>query len=428
MRTRTRSISLLTVAAALTAVVGALAGPVHATATSPTCDPVCQAERLQQADALPRSRFYDAPRPLPHAAAGTLIRSRRTHAYRVGDERVRGVRILYHSRTSTGADVAVSGVVLVPNGSPPPGGWPIVADAHGSSGSGVPCAPSLMRDLYHGDQMLRFVQRGWAVVATDYAGLGTDGRTEFLDKTAEANDVIDAVRAAQTRLPLASRWVVWGHSQGGGAALAIAERQATRRLPGYLGAVVTSPAADLRATVPSIVATPGLGGFMALIAQGASTTDPKLDLSHVLTPEARARLDITSSGCLGVVLAAYGDLSGDALAPAGYLGDARFSQFLSRNSSGALPVGGPILLLQGDADPAVPRAITDAVAARMCQHGARLDYRTYPGLGHDTIPGVVTGIDDGAMPDIVGWVADRFAGHRAPVRCPATGPAVGLHP
>ena len=81
-------------------------------------------------------------------------------------------------------------------------------------------------------------------------------------------------------------------------------------------------------------------------------------------------------------------------------------------------MGGPVLLLQGDADPAVPRAVTDAVAARMCRLGALVDYRTYPGLGHDTIPGVVTGIDDGAMPDIVGWVADRFAGHPAPVRCP----------
>jgi alpha-beta hydrolase superfamily lysophospholipase len=418
MATRTRLFSALTLGAGLAAVTDALSAPVPTLAASTTCDSVCQAEQQQQANALPRPRFYDAPRPLSLAPAGTLIRSRPTNAYRVGGTTVRGVRILYHSRTSTGADVAVSGVVLTPKGTPPAGGWPIVADAHGSSGIGVPCAPSLMRDLYHGDQMLRFVQRGWAVVATDYAGLGTDGRTEFLDKAAEANDVINAVRAAQTRLPLASRWVVWGNSQGGGAALAIAERQAVRRLPGYLGAVVTSPAADLRPTVRSIVATPGVGGFMALIAQGASTTDPRIDLSRLLTAAARARLDITSSGCLGVVLAAYGDLSGAALAPVGYLHGARFARFLSQNSSGTRPVGRPILLLQGDAYVAVPPSITDSVAARMCRRGARLDYRTYPGLGHDTIPGLVTGIDDGAMEDILRWSADRFAGRPAPAHCP----------
>lgn len=418
MRTRTALVSSLTLAAALAALTGALSEPVPAVGAGSPCDQVCQAMQWQQADALPRTWFYDAPRPLPPGPAGTLIRSRTTNAYRVADETVRGVRILYHSRTSAGADVAASGVVLTPEGTPPPGGWPIVADAHGSSGIGVPCAPSLMRDLYHGDQMLRFVQRGWAVVATDYAGLGTDGRTQFLAKTAEANDVINAVRAARSTLPLASRWVVWGHSQGGGAALATAERQAVRRLPGYLGAVVTSPAADLRATVRSIVETPGIGGFLPLIARSAADTDPRMDLGRLLTAEARGRLDVTSNGCLGVVLAAYGDLSGNTLAPHGYLNDPRFSRFLSRNSSGSEAVARPVLLLQGDADVAVPRTITDAVAARLCREGAQLDYRTYPGLGHDTIPGVVTGIDDGAMEDILGWVADRFAGRPVPERCP----------
>jgi hypothetical protein len=46
-----------------------------------------------------------------------------------------------------------------------------------------------------------------------------------------------------------------------------------------------------------------------------------------------------------------------------------------------------------------------------------VDYRTYPGLGHDTIPGQITGIDDGAMPDILSWITDRFAGRSAPSTC-----------
>ena len=79
-------------------------------------------------------------------------------------------------------------------------------------------------------------------------------------------------------------------------------------------------------------------------------------------------------------------------------------------------VGGPILLLQGDADTVVPRAATDGVAARLCRLGSAIDYRTYPGLGHDTGYGV-TGIDEGAMPDILGWVKDRFAGGPAATTC-----------
>jgi hypothetical protein len=46
-----------------------------------------------------------------------------------------------------------------------------------------------------------------------------------------------------------------------------------------------------------------------------------------------------------------------------------------------------------------------------------VDHRTFPGLGHDTIPGVVTGIDDGAADRILAWVADRFAGRPAGSTC-----------
>jgi predicted esterase len=76
-----------------------------------------------------------------------------------------------------------------------------------------------------------------------------------------------------------------------------------------------------------------------------------------------------------------------------------------------------VLLLQGGSDYAVPMQFTNHVAAQLCDGGAAVDYRTYPGLGHDTLPGVQTGIDDGAMPDILSWVADRFAGKPAGSTC-----------
>jgi pimeloyl-ACP methyl ester carboxylesterase len=398
-------------------IIALVAGSVTATASAaPACGQQCQDLWAQQrANALPRTDFFDAPAPLPWRPAGSLIRDEPFGGYRVGGASVPATRILYHSRTSAGRDIAASAVVLVPPGRPPAGGWPVVADAHGSSGVGVGCAPSLMRDLYHGDQMVRFVARGWAVVAPDYAGLGAGGRSEFLNKTAEANDVIDAVRAAhQLPRPLSPRWVLWGHSQGGGAALAVAERQAVEREPGYLGAVATSPAADLVTSTASIVSTPGLGGFIPLIAYGAKVTDRRTRLHQVLSDRSLRLLPVTRSACLGVLSALYGGLTGDDLVRPGYLSEPHFARFLTTNSTGDRPIGGPLLLLQGDADQAVPRAITDRVAADLCRNHAVLDYRTYPGLGHDTVPAVVTGIDDGAMTDILTWVADRFAGR--PVR------------
>ncbi len=383
------------------------------------CDQQCQAQwQAQRANALPRTAFYDAPNPLRWGVAGALIRHENVSDYRVGDRPITATRILYHSRTSAGRDVAASAVVLVPSGRAPAGGRPVVADAHGTSGSGTDCAPSLMRNLYHGDEMLQFVNRGWAVVAPDYAGLGTDGRDEFINKTAEANNVIDAVRAARRLdVDLSRRWVLWGHSQGGGAALGVAERQAVAPEPGYLGAVVTSPAADLAGAVAALSQQAGLGGFIPLIASGAKVTYPALRLDRVLAGDALDRLPVVRDGCLGVVSAVYANLSGDSLLQPGYLSERHFARFLRDNSTGRRRTGGPILLLQGEADSVITPAMTGRVADSLCGKGSTVDYRTYPGLGHDTYPGVITGIDDGSMPDILAWTADRFAGRPADSTC-----------
>ena len=414
-----RACSAVAALAVTLGVTGFSAGPVSE-AHAGDCSAVCQAWQQQRQDALPRTDFYQPPDPLPWGAAGRLIRQQVTSEYRVDGNAVTATRILYHSRTSAGRDVAASGVVIEPPGTPPAGGWPVVVDAHGTSGIGLNCAPSLMRDLYHGTQMLEFVRRGWAIVAPDYAGMGTTGQVEFVNAAAEANDVIDAHRAAeQARPALSRRWVLWGHSQGGGAALAVAQRQVQQPEPGYLGAVITAPAAHLLQAVTHAAATPGLGGFLALIAKGAAESDQRIDPREALTDQALENLGVTRDGCLGVVTAVYAGLTGKALVKSGYLTASGLGSYLSRNSTGNQPAAGPIFLLQGDADLVIPKTETDQVAAVLCRTGTAADYRSYPGLGHDTIPGPVTGIDDGAMNDILKWTAARFADDPAPSTCSA---------
>jgi alpha-beta hydrolase superfamily lysophospholipase len=395
------------------------AGATPGLADAYPCDTWCQAARQQQqANALPRTSFYDAPDPLRWAPLGALIREQAVTDYTTEGRPLPATRVLYHSRTGDGRDVTASGVVLVPPGSAPKGGWPVVVDAHGVSGSGRDCAPSLMRDLYHGDQMARFLDHGYAVIAPDYAGLGTEGGHRLGDKTAAAHDVIGAVRSAPQAVPqLSRRWVLWGHSQGGATALSVAERLLHQPEPGYLGAVVTSPAANLAQIVEHAATTPGLGGFVPLIAAGAKAADPRLPLERLLTPQAMERLDVTRTDCLGVIAAAYNGLTGPDLVQPGYLSEPRFTRYLTGNSTGRQPVAGPLLLLQGEADTLVTRPMTDQVAAALCRNGSRVDYRTYPGLGHDTYPGQITGIDDGALPDILAWTADRFQGERAATTC-----------
>jgi acetyl esterase/lipase len=137
-----------------------------------------------------------------------------------------GRRILYTS--TDGIDgkspVTVSGAVFFPKDSPPSGGWPIIAWAHGTVGIADVCAPSWRgrsrRDI---EYLNAWLAQGYAVVASDYQGLGTPGVHPYLAVRPEAYSVLDGLRAAQHQYPKLSKSVVIiGQSQGAQAAIAVA--------------------------------------------------------------------------------------------------------------------------------------------------------------------------------------------------------------
>src|ERR1700739_1898476 len=163
---------------------------------------------------LPLGKFYETPDPLPAGKPGELIRSEQAYEYD-GSYQASTYRILYHSRSPQGKDVAVSGVVLVPDGDPPAAGWPIIAWAHEFVGSARQCAPSLSKNLNEGPLLSMYASLGYAVVAPDYAGLGTNFPHAVLDVRSNALDLLYSIPAARAALPqLAKKWVVAGYSQG----------------------------------------------------------------------------------------------------------------------------------------------------------------------------------------------------------------------
>src|SRR6185437_14243520 len=189
---------------------------------------------------LPLTKFYDTPHPLPPGKPGDLIRSTEFDEYDLPPE-VNALRILYHSRTAAGEDVGISGVVLFPDAKPPAGGWPIIAWAHSWTGVARSCAPSLARNLQHGPFLAMYAHLGYAVVATDYAGLGTATRSAFAEISANASDIIYSVAAARRALPqLGSSWVALGTGEGGMAVIGVAEMESSLHDPNYLGSVAIS--------------------------------------------------------------------------------------------------------------------------------------------------------------------------------------------
>src|ERR1700721_1773115 len=193
-----------------------------------------------------QTSFYDAPRSLLAGQPGTLVRQEVIDGAPLG---ATAYRVLYRSTGLDDKPILVSGVVIVPPGDPPPGGRPIVAWAHPTSGVVPRCAPSLAIFLFEQIQGLRsFVRDGYVVAATDYPGLGTAEPHPYLVGTSEARAVLDSVRVAGS-LPGAGggkKFVVWCHSQGGHAALftgLIAKTYAPEL--DLLGVAAAAPATDL---------------------------------------------------------------------------------------------------------------------------------------------------------------------------------------
>src|SRR5258706_5986957 len=151
--------------------------------------PLAEAAAMEQADRLPITDFYSTPSTLSATKPGDLLRKEAFAGYSL-PKGATAVRILYHSLDATGQDVATSAAVLIPAGTPPRAGWPIIAWAHGTSGVGRLCPPSAMKDVYYGDEgLMPMVAAGLAVVATDYDGLGTEGAHQYVNKVAQADDV-----------------------------------------------------------------------------------------------------------------------------------------------------------------------------------------------------------------------------------------------
>src|SRR5690349_2839130 len=166
--------------------------------------------------------FYTPPDQMPKGTHGTPIWVRTL----TGKAKLTSAKsnrlLLYLGQDTTGHDTAISGTVHVPKGKAPKGGWPIVTWAHGTIGIADACAPSKIGMPAQYDQKLlnAWLKAGYAVVRTDYEGLGTPSTHPYLIGVSEGRSVLDMVRAARKLdRSLGKKVLIAGHSQGSHAAL-----------------------------------------------------------------------------------------------------------------------------------------------------------------------------------------------------------------
>ncbi len=370
---------------------------------------------LSVAPAKANDPFYEAGNADLSGRPGSIVRSEPMPFSPSG---ATASRILYRSTGLHGETIAVSGVVITPtDGSN--ADRAIVAWAHPTSGVTTACAPSLSRGVYRQiPGLAQLLQQGFAVVATDYPGLGGPGVHPYLIGDSEGRAVLDSVRAARERLGQREppRFAVWGHSQGGQAAL-YAGLLASTYAPELklVGIAVAAPATDLSTLMRDDFASSGGKGLTALTLWSWSRVfDIKLD--KIVDPKAMVTIDTLAGGCIETIFDLLErrfeerPLAKDFLTVADISAAEPWNGLLKRNTPGVLPREIPVFVAQGLADGIVRPEVTISYVRRLCSNGSSVDFVALPRVGHGFIA------RDTAK-DAAQWIGNRFAGDIAPNTC-----------
>ena len=374
--------------------------------------------------------IYDPPVPLPAGKHGDLIWATEIQTAIPG---ARAWKILYRSTDIHDVPCAVSGMIIAPVGKTPAGGRPVVTWAHGTAGINRDCAPSMIDNPAKEASFYMFpnspdridagipalgkmIAAGYVVAATDYQGLGAPGFHQYLIGPTAARNVLDAVLATR-QFPEAGagkQAVALGWSQGGQASVWAGQ------LADYLtdsvvllGAAALAPVNALEQSkieaqvIASGKALPPMTTSETIMAQYAMAgTFPELQISDVLTPFGVEFIKESSkyqcSKQMGQSLAYMQGWKGTATRTDPQNQDKWFKR-IEQMALGSVPAKVPIAVYQGDDDPTIFPAASEAYVKAASAAGTKIIYRHYAGADHLRVPAA-------AEADFLSWIADRFAG------------------
>jgi pimeloyl-ACP methyl ester carboxylesterase len=348
--------------------------------------------------------FYTPPSTLPGKKHGDAIWARKVTGEPALKSAGANWKILYRSVAADGQPIAVSGTVAVPKGKAPKKGWPVISYDHGTTGIADVCAPSRdsadnpahLYNSYVYPLLNRWLKAGYAVVRTDYQGLGTPGAHQYLVGVSEGRSTLDVVRAARRLNPkISKRFAIAGHSQGGHAALwgAFLAPKYTPDLQ-LRGTVAFAPASHISELV-SLVGTQkqpggGLAGEAGLIVRGVDDFNPGLNIQSGFTDKLAALYPETLTKCLPQ-LSQSDSLGG--VAPADFFKEGYsldpLTAALDVSDPENLKIKSPIDIEQGAADATVFPGLTDTLVKDYRGRGTKVTYKKYKGVSHGGV--VVSG-------------------------------------
>ncbi len=334
--------------------------------------------------------------------------------------------VLYQSSDQRGNLVPVTGTVIEPSAAwKGTGPRPVVAIGIGTQGLAQECAPSVQMALgteYDGGAIIAALKAGYAVAVTDYEGYTTGSTPTYLDGKAEGQAVLDIVRAAREipggEISSSAPTVAWGYSQGGQAVGWAGELQ-----PTY------APDVDLVG-----VAAGGVPGNLQAIAKfdngsvGAGFAEDGLLGLQVAYPEFGLGTFVTLEGlklglkaleeCAIQVLREYRDFSFETYSKEHKTIEQVeethpvVKRIFEEQNLGTKPIPVPVYHYHGLEDEFVPVTQDVELHQQWCELGVKDDFQLYPGDHLLT--------DPTAVPTVMKWIEERFAGKPAPSTC-------GLH-
>lgn len=350
--------------------------------------------------------FFTIPEPIPAGQHGELLRYQMVSAGDAAIGEPTTFRMMYLSETVGGAPTVVTGLSAVDPTTPAaPGGRPVLLHGHGTTGLADACAPSRAvdaeRDFYATDFLgiEHAATAGFAVVSTDYEGLGGPGTHPYLVGVSEGRSMLDAALAARQlpELEAGPTTGLVGFSQGGHAALFAAQLAADWAPElSVIGVVLGAPATEISTLARSGAERAEYGALTVSILAGLTAADAeaRARLSDVLTPAGIELAELLGQHCFDESVPSMPSPPFVAADPTAV---EPFASLLAVNNTGHVAVGAPMLLFHGDDDSSIPFSHSEAMMQRLCAAGQVLERRVLWGGGH---------VDsaDAAYQDGVAWL------------------------
>ncbi|KAF8587354.1 hypothetical protein K439DRAFT_1630845 [Ramaria rubella] len=374
--------------------------------------------------------FYQSPSYIDNYAAGSPIRIESVSKdtllteYQVPPG-LTLYRLLYQSVDLDDKLVPASAFILLPYArSSPRTPLNVIAWAHGTAGIERQCAPSNTRDLYYNfEGPFAMALRGYAVIAPDFAGLGSDTTFNYLAGPSHAADVAYSVVAARQAFPpglLTHEWVVVGHSEGGLTAWATNERELERPIGGFLGAVAIAPALQNLHIIRYGIAHNSLATssfYSSYTLTTIARLNNSVDVTQYFSDLGQELSRLAATACFNTAAAIFANVTfADIFRDQSWLNSSWAIAWENRTGvRGDNPLVQPLLLIEGLGDRSVFPPIQDSVFAHHCARHpkTRVHLSRYPDSDHDPVAFV-------SQLEYFNWIEDRFNGADVPYGCTNT--------